>query len=169
VATGSGAENPTLVGHTSPTFALGVDALPISRSAAGTTGIGTIAPPDTESPSGRSLGTNAERWTVRSYPAVSLLTTVTCSEIGDGVAPETVFPKLIDERSSAIESTCCKSTSTEAAVLAEGPGGVVALQDAAGDAELRGDGATAVKSAALEPVSAQPASARVAAVVLLSA
>src|SRR4029077_525906 len=93
------------------------------------------------------------------YPAVSLLTTVTCSEIGDGVAPETAFPKLIDERSSAIESTCCKSTSTDAAVLAVGPGGGgVAPQDAAGDAEFRGDGATAAKSVALELVSGQPAS-----------
>ena len=54
-------------------------------------------------------------------------------------------------------------------MLAVGPGGVVALQEAAGDAELRGDGATAVKSATLEFVSVHPASARSAAVVLLSA
>jgi len=99
-----------LVGQTSPAGALGAVELAICRSGAGAIGIATSDPLGGAAiPSGRSAGANAERWTVSAYPDALLLTTVTRSEIGAGVLPERIFPKLRLDRSSEIESTGCRS------------------------------------------------------------
>src|SRR5215468_552791 len=94
---------------------------------------------------------------------------VTRSDTAAGTSPATTVPKLIVGRSSVIERTAWMSTST--AALCERPpvGGGEPEQADAAVAEFRDAGATAVKSAELEPVSVQPLPARTAAVVLDSA
>ena len=79
-------------------------AVPISRSAAGATGIGARPPPSeppscapagavADRPSGRSPGVNAVRWTVSEYPAASVEVTVTRSDTGAGVLPGDRLPE----------------------------------------------------------------------------
>ena len=99
---------------------------PDEQVGAGAIGMAAIAPPASEPPicpplgavpampSGRSAGRNAVRWTVTAYPLALLLTTVTRSETGAGVAPDVAFPKLTPGRSSAIERTGWMSMSTAA-------------------------------------------------------
>src|SRR5258706_6400150 len=93
--------------------------------------------------------------------------TVTRSEIAVGVLPEGTLPKLRLDRSSAIDSTGWRSTST--AAFAEKLGVDPPEHGAAAERALCGAGATAEKSAAFAFVSVQPPAARTAAVVLLSA
>src|SRR5262245_19785853 len=153
----------------------------MSRSGAGAIGIAAIAPPasplpswpplgaDADSPSGRSDGTNAERWTVTAYPAAWLLATVTRSETGAGVSPDEALPKLMLGRSSAIERTGWMSMSTETFADTLSAGGGAPEHGAAAAAEFRGAGAAAAKSLEFASVSVQPPPVRMAAVVLLSA
>src|SRR5262245_33110751 len=93
---------------------------------------------------------------------------MTRSETGAGVVPEEAVPKLIVGFSSASDRLFWMSTSTLADPVAP-PGEPLPPQLAAGDELLRGVGASAAKSSAFESVSLQPASARIAAVELLSA
>jgi len=97
-----------------------------------------------------------------------LLLTVTRSDTGAGVVPDEAVPKLIAGCSSASERLFWMSMSTlaEPVVPPEDP---PPAQLVAGDEVLRGVGVSAEKSSAFEPVSAQPASARIAAVELLRA
>src|SRR5260370_40140165 len=131
-----------LVGQTSPAVALCEVELAISRSGAGAIGIEARDPPaDVAIPSGRSVGTNAERWTVSAYPVTLLLTTVTRSEIGVGVLPETTLPKLTLDRSSEIDRTGWTSTST--AAIIDTLGVEPAEHEADGERAWRGAGACA--------------------------
>ena len=109
------------------------------------------------------------RWTVSAYPAGWLLSTVTRSETGAGAAPAVVVPKLSVAFSSDSESAASTWTSTAAVCVALGPVGGVIEHACAAEAEFRGAGAAAVKSAAFASRSEQPEPPRIAAVVLLSA
>ena len=82
--------------------------------------------------------------------------------------PVRTCPKLRLLRSRLIESSGWTSTSTCAPCDALPLGGGLPPHVVVAAAELRGCGASASKSAALSPVSVQPAAARVAAVVLVS-
>src|SRR5438105_7162181 len=94
--------------------------------------------------------------------------TVTLSAIGAGVLPGKACPKLMVDRSSAMESTAWTSTSTAAAAVTVSSGGDEEHGTAAA-VEFRGAGALVAKSAAFAFESVQPPAARRSAVVLVSA
>jgi hypothetical protein len=78
-------------------------------------------------------------------------------------------PKLSVAFSSDSDSAASTCTSTAAVCAALGPGGGVVEHACAVEAELRGAGVAALKSAAFASLSEQPEPPRIAAVVLLSA